>query len=75
MPECVVTGRHLPCPTCNAPVIDPFPDEWTLQIRQTKTRGTLLTPHRDNCAAPTAGAVWGPNLRAESVVIRWQRWP
>lgn len=47
------TGLYLPCDTCRAPVVTPFPADWSLSLRKRDGDSTAsLTPHRPDCARP-----------------------
>jgi hypothetical protein len=50
-------GAYRPCRTCGAPIVDPFPAEWTIDlIREGPRRGpvrSFCTPHSEQCDALT----------------------
>lgn len=52
-----LTGHYRPCGTCRAPTVVPFPPAWSLDlIKEGPVTGpiaTFMTPHRDDCDAPT----------------------
>lgn len=51
-------GLLRQCQVCVAPIVDPFPDDWELElIKEGPAQGpvdTFYTPHRPGCAAPYA---------------------
>lgn len=46
-----ITGTYSQCGICQAPLRNPFPTDWRLQVR-VFTGVTLLTPHLPHCEVP-----------------------
>lgn len=68
MSHYVIHGDYVRCPNCQAPWVEPRPDDWTLQLRVQAHGDVLLMPHRPGCE-PHAGLVWGAALSREDVTI------
>jgi hypothetical protein len=60
-------GTYRPCPVCRAPIVDPFPEAWEIEmVKEGPPQGpvkTFITPHRDDCDAPYADPQPGLALR------------
>lgn len=56
MTESMPTGVYRPCATCGAPVVDPFPEHWHIDLIKEGPRfgpvKTFYTPHADTCGQP-----------------------
>lgn len=51
----LATGNYRPCTTCHAPIVDPFPQDWSIDlIKEGPPEGpveTFTTPHRPCCGS------------------------
>ena len=67
------TGTYRPCPTCQAPIKDPFPEDWEVElIKESPAEGpvrSFLTIHTDGCTAPYADPQPGIALRLPGRVV------
>lgn len=54
----VPTGAYRGCSSCRAPIVNPFPDNWTLELikegEQTGPVAAFYTPHLPDCTQPPA---------------------
>lgn len=61
------TGVYRPCAVCAAPIVDPFPPTWEIEmIKEGPPSGpvqSFITIHRDTCDAPYADPQPGLALR------------
>lgn len=52
------SATYRPCRVCAAPAMEPFPDEWTIELIKEGPEGgpvdSYVTPHRSLCDAPAA---------------------
>lgn len=66
MSEFEVTGQYKPCSECAAPIVTPFPNDWTLTISPDRAShdGPLLpvtmTPHTPGCTGGTMTGISKP---------------
>lgn len=67
------TGVYRPCRVCTAPIVDPFPEAWEIEmIKEGPPEGpvrSFITPHRDGCAAPYADPQPGIALRLPGTTV------
>lgn len=61
------TGTYRPCHGCQAPIRQPFPEDWTIEmIKEGPPTGPVrafLTPHTAECTAPDANPQPGHVVR------------
>lgn len=65
-----LTGTYDPCQGCRAPVVVPFPPDWTVGLRKDAT-GVRITPHRPDCPTKYADAPSGSTQPAD--VETWRQ--
>lgn len=68
-----IRGNYRPCPTCKAPIRDPFPADWEIEmVKEGPPEGpvkTHFTPHTDACDAPYADPCPGVALRVSGAAV------
>lgn len=67
-------GRLRQCRVCVAPMVAPFPADWSLDlIKEGPPEGpvaTFYTPHRPGCTAPYADPVPGMAVRISGSAVQ-----
>lgn len=73
MTDVTVSGSYRACLVCNAPMLQPFPDGWTLDvIKEGPVTGPIsawMTPHAEQCDAPTPNPQPGMAVRVPGAYV------
>lgn len=66
-------GNYRRCPVCEAPIVDPFPPAWNIElIKEGPSTGpvrSFITPHLGDCVAPPASPDPGIAVRLPGTTV------
>lgn len=70
----VLTETYRPCLVCQAPIMSPFPDTWTVDLIKEGPPGgpvtSWITPHAEQCDAPVPTPDPGIAVRVPGQFVR-----